>query len=473
MLRTVLMAVAMTGLVALGCSLKKRAPNTCLEGECPAGQKCSLMSPNQYQCVTADGGVLGCVDDDSCADGGACEPTSHICVPCVTDDHCHGDKGACESTTHTCVACVNDDHCHGDKHACLPATNSCVECVNDDHCGGDKGVCDTSANSGVQCLADRPCTTATTPICDNKVCRGCKSDGECTGPGVCMEDGHCAAEGDVPYVEIDPATCPNTTANGSSAKPYCAPNDAVAALSGPKRVIIIRGPMDAKMAISTNAVSPVVIGRKNAAGDDASIPAGAGTAVLFTAGDTLIRDLKVVGGTGTASKGIVVTGAATKVRLLGVRASLTPMGLGIQADGGAQLRMDRCLVDSNPAGGILINGASYDIQNTIVANNGGYGIQINASVAPSRFSFNTVASNPVAATCNLNSTDNLDASIIIGPVTNCPVTNTTVTSTSSLGPTFHLTASLPCPNDPTNPPDHDVDGDPRPTTVDCGADQYR
>ena len=67
-----------------------------------------------------------------------------------------------------------------------------------------------------------------------------------------------------------------------------------------------------------------------------------------------------------------MTGTGTKLRLVRVTVSLGT-GLGVQADTGAELRMDRCLVQNNSVGGILINGASYDIQNTIIANNVGTG----------------------------------------------------------------------------------------------------
>ena len=49
-------------------------------------------------------------------------------------------------------------------------------------------------------------------------------------PGVCMTDGHCATSGEVIFVEFNSSGCP--APDGSSAKPYCAPNDAVAVLTG-------------------------------------------------------------------------------------------------------------------------------------------------------------------------------------------------------------------------------------------------
>jgi hypothetical protein len=206
------------------------------------------------------------------------------------------------------------------------------------------------------------------------------------------------------------------------------------------------GPNPFDRAAFSGFAFPVVVIGKN----DAVISPGAGKGLLVTAGSRVeARTLTISGGPGS---------------------------LGVQADTGAELHMDRCLIQNNSIGGILINGASYDIQNTIIVKNGGtsgYGIQINAGSASSRFWFNTVASNPVAATCNLGSADELKASIVIGPVINCPIPNT-VTSTSTLGSTFHLTTSVTCPDAaPGGAPDHDFDGDPRTAPVDCGADQFQ
>ena len=77
----------------------------------------------------------------------------------------------------------------------------------------------------------------------------------------------------------------------------------------------------------------------------------------------------MVGGGSGSSKGIVASGPSTKLKLVSVKASLG-IGLGIQADSGADLVMDRCIVHNNSGGGILIDRASFDIRNTTVTSNG-------------------------------------------------------------------------------------------------------
>ena len=44
--------------------------------------------------------------------------------------------------------------------------------------------------------------------------------------------------------------------------------------------------------------------------------------------------------------------------------------IGCQADAGSLLRLDHVLVTGNSAGGILLNGAAFDIENTTVTTNG-------------------------------------------------------------------------------------------------------
>jgi hypothetical protein len=241
---------------------------------------------------------------------------------------------------------------------------------------------------------------------------------------------------------------------------------------GQRRVIVIRGPVNNQMVLNTATVAPVVIGRASGS-EEASVPATAAAAIRVLSGDVLIRDLRVTAGTSPAnSKGIVVTGAGTKLRLVHTTISLGT-GLGVQADTGAELHMDRCLIQNNSVGGILINGASYDIQNTIIANNG-FGVTFSSTdpPQPSQFRFNTVVGNVGnAASCDSTKARTLSASIILGLNAFCALDNSD-TTTSTLSSTHHLTAKLLCPNGaPASFPDHDFDGDPRTSPVDCGADQ--
>jgi hypothetical protein len=235
-------------------------------------------------------------------------------------------------------------------------------------CKPQKPVCE--AMMCIECLANGDCAgKPQKPICEAKMCRECRTDSECPAdPGICMTDGHCATTGEVIFVQFRSSGC--TSADGSSANPFCSPNEAVARLMRMKNVIMIRGPVADRMTLNTTDVFPVIIGR-----NDASVPATAAVAIQVLSDTVLIRDLTVTGGTAVISKGIVVSGLATVLTLSNVRVSLGT-GLGIQADLGATLTMRRCTVQNNVGmvgiggGGILIDGASFDIRNTTVAGNG-------------------------------------------------------------------------------------------------------
>lgn len=243
-----------------------------------------------------------------------------------------------------------------------PRCPQTLECADGGY-DGSPGVCEADAGICVQCLKDADCArNAKTPICDARLCRACRTDLECSGPQICMTDGHCATTGEVMFVEFNANGCPG--ANGSTTNPYCLPNDAVSHVALGKNVIVIRGPVADRMTLNTAAFSPVVVGKSGA-----SIPATAATAIQVVSDTVLIRDLMVTGGTAATSKGVVVSGGGASLTLSNVQVMLGT-GLGVQADTGALLTMDRCTVSGNNKGGILVDTANFDIKNSTVNGNG-------------------------------------------------------------------------------------------------------
>jgi hypothetical protein len=419
-------------------------------------------------------GVDGGTDGDA-GDGGDGSDASDVAMDVPFNcDRCV-DGGICDIDANRCVVCLSNTHCAGGgANVCDIDANRCVECLSSTHCGdGGANVCDIDANRCIECLADSDCLakSRTKPLCQSQTCRACRSDNECPSPNICMTDGHCATSDEVIFVEFSSSGCPD--ANGSTDKPYCAPSDALARLVSGKNVIVIRGPTADRLTLNTTGVMPVVIGRRGGGNAPASIPATAATAIQVLSDTVLIRDLEVTGGTATTSKGIVVSGAQTSLTLSNTRVTLVT-GLGIQADGGAQLTMDRCTVTKNSAGGLLINGAGYDIQNGIFAENGFSQLQFSSTPNPGTpsFRFNTVvATTGNAATCDVNNKRPLSDSIIVGGQ-NCTLVNSLTTATFRTASDFHIAARAACPETPAAPlPAHDIDGEPRTSPLDCGADQ--
>ncbi len=353
----------------------------------------------------------------------ACNPTS------LKPGYCHTNKdctmgNTCNPKTLRCWdgdGSTGDADAQGDgkdggdaKDAEVAPPPRCPQTINcaDGGYDGSAGVCEPDAGMCVECLEDGDCTRdRNAPICEAHVCRACKTDSECkVEPNVCMADGRCAI-GEVMVVDYS-ATCPGV---GSSASPFCLLSSAVSALQADRNVIVIRGPADDKLMLNTTNVLPVVIGKKNSSAAEASIPAGAGTAIVIGSDQVLIRDLTATGGTSTTSRGISVTGSMTKATLSNVRVNLGK-GLGIQASTGTQLTMKGCTVENNLAvnnmggGGILLDGANFDIENTTVSSNGPGmdsmgnvwgGIRVNAPPTGAKLNLLTVTDNrQVGVSCS-------------------------------------------------------------------------
>jgi hypothetical protein len=162
-----------------------------------------------------------------------------------------------------------------------------------------------------------------------------------------MTDGHCAADSETVYVgTIGSATCSDTATNAGSAQaPYCSAQIGIgAAKAKAKPLVLMTGPLAGSLTVSFT--SPLAMVGRSAV----ITPTTFADAITITSGDITLRSLTIQG---TASP-------AT--------------GIGINAGTGGgnavTLHMDTCAVTGNPGGGILLNGAAFDIKNTTVTGNG-------------------------------------------------------------------------------------------------------
>jgi hypothetical protein len=362
-------------------------------------------------------------------------------------------------------------------------------------CVGAKPVCATSGTllgQCVQCIDSGDCS-AGTPICSSaNTCTTCTTDSQCAslgaGPGICMfhQDGRCASEAETIYVK-NPSTCSGGA--GTAASPFCVTQAAVNAVTSSRRVIVAKGPAaDVLTPISStptgNQIS--IIGQNSA-----TINGAGAIGIHVTAGDIYVRGLTVAGG--------------NKV--------------GVQADGGTMLRLNRCIIKNNAGGGLIVNsGAEFDVVNSVFDSNGsgsdGQGrffggallLATPAAGKKTRFWFNTVLNNEDKGVVCGNSSQVLEGLLILGNVNgdqgncsfpvlaNVPPQKPSTTSDTDANDTrpkpfdptkpYHLvkgaspTTTSPCIDyiwDPTVqfPPD-DIDGEARPygAGADCGADEY-
>ena len=216
-------------------------------------------------------------------------------------------------------------------------------------CVGNTPVC--LQGSCVQCAASSDCTAdATKPICDttSHTCVACSSDSQCvaklgtTGnPGVCMSqiDGHCATDSETVYVQNSSACTSTSGSGGTATVPYCSMEPVGIAANATHTLVVIRGPVNAADWTYQRGVgSPETsfVGQQSAVIASATTPG-----FNMDSGTVYFRSVKF-------SSSLAVC---------------------IQATGGT-LDLDTVVVDTCAGGGILLNGAAFDIENTTVTNNG-------------------------------------------------------------------------------------------------------
>lgn len=445
---------------------------------CNGDDDCARTDPAHPVCENRV--CVGCAGPAQCmADRPICG-TARRCAACTGDAECKalGDPArvACDTASGRCVPCVSSSTCPADKPIC-GANRQCAGCTSDMQCKGlgqaGRAVCDTAAGRCVECLNSGQCGNAGAPICDTqaKTCGPCVADAQCAAkapnPGVCMEGGRCATEAEAVFVENKAGCSP---AGGTAAMPVCALADAAGKLTAGRLLVVVRGGVDGRFSVPSTPGKVVIVGQKSGSGDVASVAAGAGTAIQVGGGEVLVRDLAVAGGNNSMAAAVDVGGSGAKLTLLRTRIS-GATGLGIRASGGAHLTMDKCILENNAGGGVLVDAAGYTITNSVIAGSAS-AVQFTTNIpAGSRFASNTVLGG---VACVPSSVQTIVGSVTSGANFSCTL-DRTVTSMPDFDPArpYRLKARLPCPGgDPATYPPDDIDGQSRKPPIDCGADQY-
>jgi hypothetical protein len=206
----------------------------------------------------------------------------------------------------------------------------------------------------VTCVASSDCKVATSPICTSNLCGACTADSQCSAklgttgnPGVCLNniDGHCATDAETVYVgAVGTVTCTDGVGAGAAATPFCTAliGVNVASTTGGKNLVLLTGTL-ANFSIAVPSKTLTVVGRTAVI-----TPPTATNGIDITSGTVYLRNLTV--------QGVTTAGSQT--------------GVGINALPGSPvtLYITGCTIKSN-VGGILLNGAAFDIENTTVSNN--------------------------------------------------------------------------------------------------------
>ncbi len=286
-------------------------------------------------------------------------------------------------------------------------------CTQDEQCTDSTPVCDITRSMCVPCMPGKigACGGAA-PVCGiDEACHPCAMDAECASQ-TCLPDGSCASPLDVLYVSPT-----------GSALATCMPDDhcslarALALIDGTKSTIRLDPAHYSLMATVALPHDLHLVGRgaildRNAADSGEVLDIAAGTHVS-------LDYVTVTGGDGASGHGIVC-----------INATLTLREVTIQGNGGCAISSSGCqlvvshsqlldnqdsgiiastsdvtlvrsVVSGNQFAGIDLSLSSFDIENNVIAKNGGpnglsgvfIGTIRTGSVARRVFGFNTVTQN--------------------------------------------------------------------------------
>jgi hypothetical protein len=312
-----------------GCAARDPAKPICAAsgrcGECSSNDQCKATPAKSFCVMEA---CVGCQMAGATACTGVtpvCNPTSGACAECLVDTDCK------TATAPFCVAnkCVACGMAPAGKCATLnPMVPAC----------GPTGAC-VACNTSVDCAFD-----PNRPICNtaDSTCRGCTADAECVAksgadPGVCLDNrgGRCATTEETIYVS-NATGCGST--GGTKAMPLCSPQDAPKLFAQNRALVLIRGTVGGLSWPLAGTPPLTVVGQQQAV-----INGGVLSSVrLEGPGEVLIRSVTVRGSEVWS----------------------------VVASGGAALHLRNAAVQNNNGGGIYIDGARFDIRNTVISGNG-------------------------------------------------------------------------------------------------------
>jgi hypothetical protein len=346
-------ALSIAALAALaGCAQLKR--DRCdSDMDCPS-RRCDLQ---RHRCLPADGGLPGGGGSDGgrtdgqATDGGSTDAgdgsVDRPPPPCSVDaNDCGGSTPFCDPGTHMCRGCLSDPECSG----LSASTPGCRQTEAD-----LPGEC-------VACTKNAHCTSNQAPVCNGAAgtCTGCATDGDCARfpPGICKTffaapsdagaplPAACATPEQAIYVQAT-AGCSDTPdggVGGTAETPFCSMQPVLGAIAKDRNIVIVTGGVSAGTWTYADQASGklLIIGRTTPQQPAAKIASTSAPAFAMSSGDVTIRNLSFT-------------------------SNLSPPC--IQATGGT-LTLGHVVVDSCMGGGILLNGAAFDVENTTLTNDG-------------------------------------------------------------------------------------------------------
>jgi hypothetical protein len=316
-------------------------------GKCQRNSDC----PAEHPLCSTSGACVDCFNSSQCKDPGKSFCVATVCMGCqgAGAGACQSPTATCDATSGKCVECTIDAQCTADPNRPFCVANACAGCdkATLGACGkkdATKPAC-SPAGICVECNDSPDCTDGAKPICTSNKCGPCTTDAQCQtrngpNPGVCMshQDGHCATDGEAIYVQNAPA-CSAAAGAGTASMPFCKPQDALAAVSTIRLLVVIRGPA----AVSGFSWSNSMLGQVSVIGQsNATIAGGSDPGIRLGAGNLYVRGVTVA----------------------------NSFDVGIKASGPGSITLERVVVSGNQGGGIQLETSPFQLRNAVVTGNG-------------------------------------------------------------------------------------------------------
>jgi hypothetical protein len=301
-------------------------------------------------------------DDMNVANGGTDGMCTMICPGqdmaqgCTSSTECTvATQPICDLMAHTCRACGTSTECGGISAAqplCSSSTGACVECLSNNDCIASRKSCNVQMGTCVPCAVNTDCAS-----------------------GLCSSSGMCADPSTLVYVNA--STCPSTGA-GTFQSPFCKVKDGLdKGVTMAETVIVFGGTYPENISI-TGGVGTVYTVSSVGVGGPVIMPMGAGPAVaLSLSGGTSINvtldGFTIKSAMGAMGNGVFCQGGgsttATKLTLL--RSTVTNNAQNAVNATTCDVTLDQDVIGPmNAAGGILLSGSDFTLQNSLVIGNG-------------------------------------------------------------------------------------------------------
>ena len=265
-----------------------------------------------------------------------------------------------------------------------------VSCDTATTCPDDKPLCENSVCAACTSTMAGACKD-TTPVCkvgdspSANTCASCSAHMDCAS-AACLPTGACGTDSNVAYV----------IAGGSgSACSKAMPCDLATALAAGRPYLKLSGMVPGNASVTSGKLIFLADPGAQLRGAAANSPVISVTGT----GDVEVYDLELTNGQGSSDgHGLLVNGNAARALLQRGKA-VQNGAFGVAATGGGKITLRQSVLRANNAGGLKVDGSSFDVTNNFIYGNGGGSTTVGGVTlvdirsSGNVFEFNTVTQN--------------------------------------------------------------------------------